>query len=243
MRIFIAGTNSYKGLVEKYKPPYILESFYYIRDWQIPLIKTSKMFLLDSGAYSFMQMNKKGKNKNLNFEEYLDRYIGFINKHDVKYFFELDIDHIVGYPKVLEYRKKLEKETRKKCIPVWHKSRGKEEYVHLCKNYDYIAIGGITGQKEKNNFQKYIRWFKQIADEHNTKVHLLGATDKITLSSGFFSADSTAWQTVRYGGVAVFKEGVVKIIRKENSRLADSKAVMEHNIQEWIKCQKFWEVK
>ena len=33
--------------------------------------------------------------------EYLQRYIDFINKYDVKYFFELDIDAVVGYVLVL----------------------------------------------------------------------------------------------------------------------------------------------
>lgn len=115
MKIFIAGTSKYKEIVQKNTPKFILESYFYFKEWQIPLIKNSEMFLLDSGAYTFM--NSKN-HKNLDFDSYLKRYIGFINKYDIKYFFELDIDDVVGYEKVLEYRKILEYETGKKCIPV-----------------------------------------------------------------------------------------------------------------------------
>ena len=88
-----------------------------------------------------------------NFDEYLTRYINFINKYDIKYFFELDVDSIVGYEKVKQLRKRLENETGKKCIPVWHKSRGKEEYLKMCKKIDEIARLDILNKikmKESN---------------------------------------------------------------------------------------------
>lgn len=113
MKIFMAGTSSHKYVVEEHKNDYILESFYSIKEWQIPYIKECKMFLLDSGAFTFMN-NNKGK---IDFNQYLKDYINFINKYDIKYFFELDIDSIVGHEKVKEMRAVLEKETGKKCIP------------------------------------------------------------------------------------------------------------------------------
>ena len=61
------------------------------------------MFLLDSGAFTFMS----GTNSP-DFDQYIIKYIDFINRHDIKYFFELDIDSIVGYEKVKEYTRRLD---------------------------------------------------------------------------------------------------------------------------------------
>lgn len=120
--------------------PYVLESFYYIREFQIPIIKSADLFLLDSGAFTFMNTAQG----NVNWDEYIRKYIDFINKNDVKYYFELDIDKIVGYEKVKKIRGQLEYETGKKSIPVWHKSRGIEEFKKLVSEYDYIAVGGFA---------------------------------------------------------------------------------------------------
>src|SRR5690606_14097818 len=114
--------------------PYVLESFFNVKPWVMDYIKNCKMFLLDSGAFSFMTRS----NLRPDFDEYLKKYINFINKYNVQYFFELDIDSVVGLKKVEEYREILERETGKKCIPVWHKSRGKQYFIDMCKEYDYV---------------------------------------------------------------------------------------------------------
>ena len=90
---------------------------------------SSEDFLLDSGAFTFMNQ----KSKKINFEQYIEQYIEFINKYDIKYFFELDVDVIFGHEKVKEIRKYIEQKTNKKTIPVWHKSRGIEEYIKFSK--------------------------------------------------------------------------------------------------------------
>ena len=66
--------------------------------------------MLDSGAFSFMR-NKKAE---VNFDDYLTRYIEFINIHDIRYFFELDVDSVVGFEEVKRLRIRLETETGKK---------------------------------------------------------------------------------------------------------------------------------
>ena len=60
MKIFIAGTSSHEKIVKKNMPiSFVLESFYYWKDWQDALLKTCDDFLLDSGAFTFMQSSKK----------------------------------------------------------------------------------------------------------------------------------------------------------------------------------------
>ena len=76
MKIFLAGTSVGERVLKEHKIDYILESFYSIKEWQIPYIKKCKMFLLDSGAFTFMNSNK-GK---VDFDQYLKKYINFINK-------------------------------------------------------------------------------------------------------------------------------------------------------------------
>ncbi len=241
MKIFIAGTSTNKEIVQRNLPKFVLESYFYFREWQIPLIKSSEMFLLDSGAYTFMNSSK---HKKLDFDSYLKNYISFINKYDIKYFFELDIDDVVGYEKVLEYRKILEDETGKKCIPVWHITRGKDEYINLCENYDYIAIGGMTNKKVKSKIQKYYRWFEDISIKNKTKVHILGSTDRKTLSSRFYSVDSTAWlNSCRGTHISKFINGKIKYIQRENARIKNLKIAHDYNLKEWIKLQRYLELK
>ena len=124
--------------------PFILESFYYANADTERLLPFFGDFLLDSGAFTFMQGNHNGR---INWIEYVERYADFINRNHVQKFFELDIDSVTGYEKVLEYRKRLERLTGKQCVPVWHKSRGMDEYYRHCQEYPYVGIGGYVVQE------------------------------------------------------------------------------------------------
>lgn len=218
----------------------ILESFFYADEWTEKIIPLLDRFLLDSGAFTFMN-SEKDKSK-VNFDEYLTKYINFINNNNVKYFFELDIDSIVGYDEVLKLRERLERETRKKCIPVWHKSRGLDEWVKLTKEYDYIAIGGIVTKEIKRTEYKYFTKLLKIAKENNCKVHGLGFTNLKGLEKyKFYSVDSTSWTTGnRFGSVYKFDgRTMVKYHKQEGQRLSNAREVAIHNFNEWVKFQKY----
>ena len=143
MRLCLAGTFPAEKIVKEYHPEYVLESFFYIRPWQIEEIPKWKMFLLDSGAFTFMH-GIEASSKPVDWDGYLSRYIDFINRNNVQHFFELDVDSIVGYDAVKRMRARLEAETGKQSIPVWHRSRGLDEFKRLCRDYHYIGIGGIA---------------------------------------------------------------------------------------------------
>ena len=68
------------------KELFILQSFAYINGDKeiIPWIHKFKGFLLDSGAFTIFSQ----KSNKMNFEEYLNKYIKFINDYDVKQFGE-----------------------------------------------------------------------------------------------------------------------------------------------------------
>lgn len=239
MKICIAGSSSYPQLKEEWEEcKFMLESYYYFKDWQKPYIN-KELFLLDSGAFTFMN----GKT-NINWKEYVEQYANFIRNNKIKYFFELDIDSIIGYEKVKQLRKQLEKKTNKKCIPVWHKSRGIEEWKKLTREYDYVAIGGIVTKEIKQSEYKYIPTLLKIAKENNCRVHGLGFTKTRLLDKNrFYSVDSTTWNRGRFGDLYYFKDGQMKIYNKKGQKLKNGLESNRFCLQQWIKYQKYMEEK
>ena len=217
----------------------VLESFYYVKDWMLPYIKNHWHFLLDSGAFTFM--NNVKKNNNVNWDEYLERYAKFINDYNIDLFFELDIDSIVGIKEVERLRHKLERLTNKKSIPVWHKSRGLEYWKKMVKDYDYVAIGGIVTKEIKPKHYPIFNNLLKIAKENNCKVHGLGFTRTSELHKyPFYSVDSTAWIYGNRGGFLYRFTGnnIEKINKPEGTRLK-GRQVAIHNFKEWVKYQKY----
>lgn len=93
-------------------------SYYYIKsgnyDFAEKIRNNSEEILIDSGAHSFQ------KGKKVDWEQYTKEYADFIKKFDrpnVIGYFEMDVDNIIGYDKVLELRKILENVSNK-IIPV-----------------------------------------------------------------------------------------------------------------------------
>lgn len=229
----------YRDAILKHRP-FILESFYYADATTEKLLPYFGDFLLDSGAFTFMQNSKT----HVIWEDYIEKYADFINRNNIEKYFELDIDSVVGYNKVLEYRNKLEKLTNKPCIPVWHKSRGLSEFKKMCDGYKYVAIGGIVAKEIKSEQYKVFPMLIQEAHQRKTKIHGLGFTALDWLSKCHFdSVDSTAWTTGnRFGYIYQFNgRTMVKHDVPKGKRLADSRKVAEINYLEWLKFQKWAE--
>ena len=240
MRLCLAGTESvYTELRPMIKNvPYILQSYYYFCDWQKPLIHSADLFLLDSGAFTFM--NSKGGNVNWN--EYIDKYIAFIKENGIKHYFELDIDVITGYEEVKRIRAKIESETGIKSIPVWHKSRGIEEYKRLVQEYDYIAIGGIVTKEITKKDYPLLKRMVEYAYNNNVKVHGLGFTQKDASQYKFYSVDSTSWKTLsRFGRLYKFDGEKMLTVTPKGKSINKAKYIIgeRHNLKEWIKYQRY----
>lgn len=205
MRLYLAGMESFNSKSKTYhinihKDTYVLTSFYccseeYIQD----LIDTigRDNILLDSGAFTFRIHGLKGEN----IDTYTKRYIDFINKYDIKYFFEMDIDmNKEDLVKVKQLRRRIEEETGKQCIPVWHETRGIEEWKDMVNKYKYISIGGITygiNDEYVNKLKKLVDY----ANAHRVKVHGLGYNRKNIIDMGFYSVDATSWNGSAYGNI------------------------------------------
>lgn len=217
-----------------------LESFAYISKFEKTILDKYNTFLLDSGAFSYLN---NSKNNNINWDNYIKEYSNFINKYKIKYFFELDIDFIVGIKEVERLRNKLEKQTNKKCIPVWHKSRGLEYWKQMCKEYNYIAIGGLVTKEIKGNEYDVFIPLLKIAAKNNCKVHGLGFTNLKGLEKyKFYSVDSTSWLSGnRFGAVYWFNgKTMIKQKKKQGQRIITSKAA-RNNFKQWVKFSKYAE--
>ena len=238
MKVFLAQAytkQEYKGLIDR--SIYILESFYYIRNSDDSFYSNNENFLLDSGAFTFMTNTKK----TVNWEEYVLEYAEYIKKNNIKYFFELDIDSIVGLKEVERLRRLLENKTGRQCIPVWHKSRGLEYWKKMCQEYKYVAIGGIVAREISPKEYKYFPMLIDIAHKNNCKVHGLGFTALKSLHKYHFdTVDSSSYASGwRFGSMYQFKNNKLVSVNFKDKRVKDGRKLNIHNLNEWIKFQKY----
>lgn len=190
---------------------YNLISYYYVRNKsQAAVAETvrdnSRLIMVDSGAHSFQ------KGKKVEWEKYTQQYADFIQSYDsdnVLGYFEMDVDNIIGYDKVLELRGMLE-QVSNKIIPVWHKNRGIQDYTDMCKKYTNKIIS-ITGFKNEDIRDDHYLMFLKEAKKYNCRVHCLGMTRRKVLDKVPFDfTDSSSWKQAsiygRIGGSKVSKE-------------------------------------
>lgn len=222
--------------------PYILESFYYVDEVTEKLIPYFGDFLLDSGAFTFMSNTHKAEP---DWNVYIDKYCDFIKRNNVKNFFELDIDSVVGYEKVVDLRHMIEDRVGEPCIPVWHKTRGLDEFYKLCEEYSYIAIGGIVSKEITPDQYPVFSKLIKIAHINHCKIHGLGFSNLEGIKKYHFdSVDSTSWTAGnRFGYVFYFNgETMKKISVPPGKRLKNPREIALINYTEWIKFQKWAEV-
>ena len=240
MKIFLASLTSRLDCIlnkEDIKGIYALESFYYADKRIEKYIPLMKDFLLDSGAFTFFSSGKT-----VNWEEYVDKYADFINRNNVKHFFELDIDKLIGYENVLKLRKRLELETGKQCIPVWHKPRGKEEFLKMCDEYKYVALGGIASKEISTQQYSVFPYLINEAHKRGAKIHGLGFTSLNGIQKyKFDTVDSTSWLSGdRFGCLYKFNgKTLEKIPKRPGKRLKDYKQITKYNFLEWKKFQQY----
>jgi hypothetical protein len=246
IKLYLAGGNDTKWKGDMHsdirnQKPYILESFFYIRnhkEWILKMRPFFSDFMLDSGAFTYIN----GLRDRPCWDSYIEEYATFINDHRVDLFFELDIDHLVGLGEVERLRAKLEAHTGKKSIPVWHKSRGLDYWKAITKDYNYVAIGGIVSKEIKRNEYPIFTPLLKIAYDNGCKVHGLGFTSIDGMRRyKFHSVDSTSWVHGNIGGyLYLFKDGGITQVKAENKKLLGRRAAV-HNFGEWLKFSKFAE--
>jgi len=244
MDVYLATTGTYeqgKRVNEFAHKLCVLESFFYVKDWMIPYIENKWDFILDSGAFTFF-----GKASNsVNWDEYVENYCDFINKHNVQKFFELDIDIIEGLDRVEKFRSRIVSLTGKQPIVVWRPSRGIDYWDYMVNEYPYIAISASgaydSGWTRKRGSQHVLRQMVKKAQRNKTKVHGLGYTALKHLKYiGWDSVDSTAWimgnmsgKIYNFTGTTINNTDIPR-----GTRLIAKKTAI-HNFNEWVKFQHY----
>ncbi|KAA2278090.1 MULTISPECIES: hypothetical protein [unclassified Staphylococcus] len=257
-RLCLASWTARPDLLFELEPPHVLDSFYYLRKASDNTLKKMmsyiksdkcKTFILDSGAFTYME-SAKVSDKLIydDFEQYIREYCDFINKWDIEHFVEMDIDLVVGIKKVEEYRKTIERLTGKPVIPVFHRERGEKYFHRMCEEYDYVAVGGLVGTTYARQHYHYLQWFIDVAHANNAKIHGLGFTSIEGLKKyNFDTVDSTSWLSgSRFASINVWNP-ITKKFDKYNKprgkqtvkgfyRLAD-----KYNGRAWIRFGKYLE--
>jgi len=245
VKIFLAWDGSTYAF-EKYRPPYILLSFEALgrrgREVFQKFREKAKIVMLDSGAFTFIHSKRNVSVSEL--DAYVEEYTKFIVDNDVQLFFEMDVDLITGYERVLEYRKFIEKVTRKKTIPVWHRTRGKEEWERLLNSgYKIVAIGGLA--IKTINLRKelpYLNAMVKQAHEKGVLVHGLGTAAFTLLRKMLFdSVDASTWIINVYYGALLkvdIPNGTLKRITSRTFGLEHAKPnkekIADHAMRRWL---------
>lgn len=160
-----------------------------------------RSFMLDSGAFTFLNTKHTAKRERETWDSYVERYAACIVANKVSKFLELDIDAIVGYDEVKRLRAKLANLTGRQPIPVWHLSRGAKDWDETCRQYSYVAIGGFVTREIKRDAHFVEKMLKH-ASNLGTKVHGLGLS---FTTQNFHSIDASSWNSaVRYGTLCHF---------------------------------------
>ena len=175
MQLYLATMENHGIRVTGGNCDFGLMSFYYLKNNQERFEKMSARLnhvLIDSGAHSFQH------GLTVDWEGYTRDFADFIarntNNPKVEGFFEMDVDNVIGYDKVLELRKILES-VSDKIIPVWHRNRGVEDYIEMCKKYSGKRIA-ITGFKNNDILDSQYNLFINTAHKYGCKIHVLGMT-------------------------------------------------------------------
>lgn len=150
MEVFLADEHPVKnGKDADWEGLNILETYYYLQNnKEFPrLIGNFQNFLLDSGAFTFMS----GAGV-VNFDKYVEGYAAFIKKWNVKNFFELDIDSVVGIREVERLREKLERLSGRKPIIIVCNAVLLMRYMSLMRRRNKIIKGtGRNASRTKIN--------------------------------------------------------------------------------------------
>lgn len=216
-KIYLGGIahSKERAINRKFRIPYVLDSIIdlpirpseLVRKYFDYLKLNNTEYLLDSGAFSYMNNPKKS----FDLKSHIQKYCFYINEFDIKDFIELDLDVFMNLDEIENIRRKIYLETHKQPIIVYHPERGYDYWINMCKENEFIAIGGLVVDKETNTPERQKRLFDMCEEAHmyGTRVHGLGFTPLSLLNSHsmfFDTVDSTTWNATKRGSSVMLNE-------------------------------------
>ena len=244
MEVYLAGTSGLKERPDLVaKSLYTLESFVYIKPWQMPLLLHSKGFILDSGAFTFMSQTTR-----CDLYAYARKYAEFIREYGISSFIELDVESVTGWDEYLRINDVIREITLKEPIPVFHKTRGLNWWKEQTKQHERVAYGGVaisSGRNKKIDFSVMPEFIK-IAHKNGAKVHGLGFTQTKKFNEiKFDSVDSTTWTIAgRLGAMCFFNGSRMTQFHstERGKKMINAKELLYYNFNQWLKFQQYAEV-
>ena len=239
MRIYLAVTQTGYMSPEVLTGADVLSSYWYMRKNSVMIDALPKMrdFMLDSGIFTFINSGKR-----VDIEKYLIEYSEFIKQYNIRNYVELDVDQILGVSETRKLRDRLEARVGWPSIPVWHTVRGKESFLHDCRDYKRICLGYyLTEGISSKLTEKYTPWFIDNAHDSGCRIHGLGFTKTTMLPKFHFdSVDSSTWSFGQRGGWwfqwDVRTHKMIQNPKPEGTRIhgkVQYKALIEHNFKQW----------
>lgn len=222
LSIFYSGVEyeSYLDILYSLGIRNFLMSYEYLKGkGHAQLKKYSDMHLfIDSGAFTYMSDPKYESYTIEQWEEQIEEYLRWAERHKDSIFAiaDLDLQYIVGYEKVYEWRKKyFEPFMLRTGIPVcfiYHED-GLDVWEYMCKRYPYVGFSLATdvGANDVELREKF-----RIAEKYNTLIQGMASTKTSMLTEfPFYTVDSTTWNVgLKYGEISVWKGSKMSRIKK-----------------------------
>lgn len=275
IRFYFAGGESMNKILHENGVKNTLISYYYLREKSEKTVeKILSQFenvFLDSGAFTFHMMYQKlgyGWEEAYGSQQLVDytkEYGEFLKKygHRFEICAEIDVGH---WPQKLRQREYLESMAPDaKLLPVIHPSDPPEYRHFLCKNYEYVGLGGVGSARSLEAVKAYVTRSIQIARRYGTRYHGFAITIiEIMKMMPFFSCDSTSWLMGSKYGMTFYFDGhrlraydkFGKKIRKQFKHeciemgidfdlfIQDKAAVVnQFNLLQWLRFSNFLEEK
>lgn len=222
LTIFYSGVEyeSYLDILYDLGIRNFLMSYEYLKGKGVHQLKKypDMHLFIDSGAYTYNQDPKYGEYTIEQWEKQIEEYLAWAEKHKNQIFAiaDLDIQYLVGYEKVVEWRKKyFEPFMLRTGLPVCfiYHEEGLDVWEYMCKRYPYV---GISLNIDREVDETELRNKFKIAEKHNALVQGMASTRTGMLTQyPFYTVDSTTWNVgLKYGEISVWTGNKMSRIKK-----------------------------
>ena len=222
LTIFYSGVEyeSYLDILYDLGIRNFLMSYEYLKGKGVHQLKKypDMHLFIDSGAYTYNQDPKYGEYTIEQWEKQIEEYLAWAEKHKNQIFAiaDLDIQYLVGYEKVVEWRKKyFEPFMLRTGLPVCfiYHEEGLDIWEYMCKRYPYV---GISLNIDREVDETELRNKFKIAEKHNALVQGMASTRTGMLTQyPFYTVDSTTWNVgLKYGEISVWTGNKMSRIKK-----------------------------
>lgn len=189
-----------------------LISFHYVQEKKIDTEYYKSLgvkFLIDSGAYTYMNNEKYANQPKEYWEGYIVKYLDWArkNKDIIFAIANLDLEMVFDEETVRGWNKKyFEPFMLETGIPVcfiWHTVSGDEGWEYYTKRYPYTGFSWVSDTEGVDLDFNFGKRMLDVARKNGSVCHGMGMTRTSMLTKiPFFTSDSTTWLVgLQYGEV------------------------------------------